>query len=269
MKITCTLLALASAATLASGPVAAEDPAPRARVFPFADRYEARVYRNAEGESLPYRLLKPRDYGATRAYPLVLFLHGSGSRGADNEAQLQVGISEWLGSDEAMATYPCFFVVPQCPRDEDSQVGSWWNPDPGRPRITDPTRLALEIVAAVQKEFSVDANRLYIAGLSMGGFGTWRVITEYPDRFAAAVSICGGGDPTQAARIAKVPVWIFHGSNDSVVPVQRSRDMYQALLRAGGHPGYTEYPGVDHESWEPALRDAQLLKWLFAQKRKG
>jgi predicted peptidase len=249
--------------------VAADDPAPKARVFPFADRYEARVYRNAKGESLPYRLLRPRNYDAKQAYPLVLFLHGAGSCGSDNETQLEVGISEWLGSDEAMAKYPCFFIVPQCPTGEDRQTCSWSNWDSGRSRITVPTRLALEIVAAAQKEFSIDANRLYISGLSMGGFGTWDVITEYPDLFAAAVPICSGGDPAQAARIATVPVWIFHGGKDSVVPVQRSRDMYQALLKAGGHPGYTEYPGVDHESWEPALRDAQLLRWLFAQKRNG
>jgi predicted peptidase len=265
-------LALAGALTMmlaaaAAGSEAAPAEPAKPRVIPFGDRYEARVYKSAQGESLPYRLLKPRPYDPAQAYPLVLFLHGMGERGSDNEAQLVNGVSEWLGSDAAMAQYPCFVVVPQCPDGEDSEVASWSNWRPGKPAITTPTRLALEAVTAIQQEFHIDPDRLYIGGLSMGGFGTWNVIAEYPDRFAAAAVICGGGDLTKASRIASIPVWIFHGNRDEAVPVKLSRDMFQALLDAGGSPGYTEYPEVGHASWVPALQDAQLLRWLFAQKR--
>jgi predicted peptidase len=254
-------------AAAAVGDEAAPAEPVKPRVIPFGDRYEVRVYKNAQDESLPYRLLKPRHYDPAQAYPLVLFLHGMGERGSDNEAQLINGVSEWLGSDAAMAQYPCFVVVPQCPEGEDSQVASWSNWQPDKPAITEPTRLALEIVAAMQREFHIDADRLYIGGLSMGGFGTWGVITEYPSLFAAAVPICGGGDPSKASRIATMPVWIFHGGKDETVPVKLSRDMCQALRDAGGSPGYTEYPDVGHDSWVPALQDAQLLRWLFAQRK--
>lgn len=254
-------------ASAAPGGHAAPAEAPEPRVIPFADRYQARVYRDAQGESLPYRLLTPRDYDPGQAYPLVLFLHGIGERGSDNEAQLINGVSEWLGNDDARARYPCFVVVPQCPDGQESDTASWSNWEPGKPTITKPTRLALETIAAVQQEFNIDAHRLYIGGLSMGGFGAWNVLTEHPAMFAAAVIICGGTDPNQAPRIAAVPVWLFHGNQDDAVPVKLSRDMFQALLKAGGSPGYTEYPEVGHASWVPALQDAQLLRWLFAQKR--
>jgi len=228
----------------------AERPAP-----PFANQYEARVY-------MPYRLLRPKDYDPEKSYPLVLFLHGKGERGWDNEMQLINGVSELFASEDARAKHPCFAVVPQCPADD-----SWANWEPKAIGLSKPARAALDIVAALQKEFNIDSARLYIGGLSMGGFGTWEIITHYPNLFAAAFPICGGGDPGKAARLVKLPIWAFHGAQDNVVAPALSRNMIEAIKAAGGNRRYTEYPGVGHASWELAFKEPMLLEWLFAQKR--
>ena len=123
------------------------------------------------------------------------------------------------------------------------------------------------MVDAMQKEFSIDADRIYVTGLSMGGFGTWDVIQRHPERFAAAVPICGGGDPAHAEQIAQVPIWAYHGDNDAVVKVERSRDMIAAIKDSGGTPRYTELPGVGHDSWTAAYTSPDLYAWMFAQTR--
>jgi len=225
--------------------------------IPFADQYEARAW-------MPYRLLKPKDYDPKRSYPLVLFLHGMGERGSDNQAQLINGVSELFANDEARAKDPCFAVIPQCPDND-----SWANWRQREAELTRPARAALDIVAAVQQEFNIDPARLYIGGLSMGGFGTWAIIAARPQMFAAAFPICGGGDPSQAARLANMPIWAFHGAQDEVVNPDMSRAMIAAIKQAGGNPRYTEYEGVGHASWVPAFKEPGLLEWLFAQKRGG
>ena len=128
--------------------------------------------------------------------------------------------------------------------------------------------LLLEAIPALVKEFSIDDKRIYITGLSMGGFGTWDAIVRKPDLFAAAVPICGGGDVKTADSIAKIPIWIFHGGKDPVVKPERSRSMVEALKKAGAEPKYTEYPNEEHASWVPAYKDADMFAWLFAQKKK-
>ncbi len=237
--------------------------------------FEARIYQDAGGKSLPYRLLKPKNYDATQRYPLVLFLHGAGERGTDNLAQLKhcVGLFTEPGNREK---YPCFVVAPQCPMTDDKKDEPWgWtgvHPFKVRPyrypeKVAEAGRLAFEIVEKMQKEFSVDADRIYVGGISMGGFGTWDFLARHPDVFAAGVPVCGGGDPDTAARFVKVPVWNFHGAIDPVVPVLLSRVMIDALKAAGGQPRYTEYPEAKHDSWLPAFAEPELLPWLFAQKR--
>ena len=119
----------------------------------------------------------------------------------------------------------------------------------------------------MQKEYSIDPQRIYLTGLSMGGYGTWDLLARKPDLFAAGVPVCGGGDESTAEQIANIPIWVFHGDLDSAVPVSRSRTMVEALKKAGGHPKYSEYPGVEHNSWDKAYADPELMKWLFAQKR--
>jgi predicted peptidase len=232
---------------------------------PAAD-FEARAFTDAAGRRLRYRLLSPDGYEtSTATHPLLVFLHGAGQRGYDNEAQLAHGKSLM---QTAARRYGCFVLVPQCPS------GGWWAgrhwSDPQRCLAEDPSEtmeLLLQVIARLEKEYRIDASRLYIMGLSMGGFGVWDAIERWPDRFAAAVPICGGGDQGKAASIAQLPIWVFHGQRDPVVPADLSREMVSALKAAGGNPRYTEFAGVGHNSWTPAFHERELLKWLTAQKR--
>lgn len=233
-----------------------------------AETMAKRTYKDAAGKAIGYRLLAPKDYDAGRKYPLVMFFHGAGERGDDNTAQLVHGVSLFTQA-ENREKFPCFVLAPQCPKDQ-QWVEMAWGSDAGtRPeRPSEPMRLALDAMEAVCKEFSVDTDRLYVTGLSMGGYGTWDCITRYPDRFAAGVPICGGGDEkTVTKAVAKVPVWAFHSDDDNVVKVRRTRGMVQAMRDAGGKPKYFEYSGLGHFSWGKAYGEPELLAWMFAQKR--
>ncbi len=229
---------------------------------------EKRTYTDPKGKVLLYRLLKPEDYDARKSYPLVLFLHGAGERGDDNTKQLVHGVPEFA-KPENRKKYPCFLAAPQCPGKSKWVEVDWSaasHQQPAEP--AEPTRLTLEMIAALQKEFSIDPKRIYVTGLSMGGYGTWDIIARRPELFAAAVPICGGGDETTAPRIAKLPIWVFHGAKDTAVKPSRSRNMIEALKKAGGAPRYTEYPNEGHGSWVPAYRDPEMMRWLFDQKRE-
>lgn len=236
----------------------------------FAARFEKLQYHDEEGNILPYRLLKPKKAEKQRRYPLVLFLHGIGERGDDNEAQLKWGAKNF-GTDENMEKYPCFVVVPQCPYD-DLWVAALR--DLSMPYIltekpTEAMRMALELVEALQQEYpQIDPKRIYITGLSMGGFGTWDAIQRRPDLFAAAVPVCGGGDVAKAERIVHIPIWAFHGAEDRLVHPKWSHDMIKAIQEAGGHPKYTEYPDVGHQSWINAYSEPELFEWLFSQEKR-
>jgi predicted peptidase len=178
----------------------------------------------------------------------------SGERGKDNDRQLVHGVVEFA-KEENRKKYPCILIAPQCP------AKSFWT-------AKEPSRLVLELIPALQKELSIDAKRIYITGLSMGGYGTWDFVARRPELFAAAVPICGGGNPKTAEKLAKVPIWAFHGDNDRAVPVERSRAMIKAIEKAGGKPKYTEYKGVGHDSWTRTYRDAKMLAWMFEQKKE-
>jgi predicted peptidase len=223
----------------------------------------------AGGPPLLYRLLAPPPR-QTGLLPLVLLLHGAGERGSDNASQLKNGAAELLGSPDARRQFPCYFVLPQCPSDARWVEVDWsasdhvMPPSPSRPLLR-----VLELLQTLQAELPIDADRVYIVGLSMGGYGVWDLLSRHPEWFAAAVAICGGGDETQAARMRRVPIWAFHGQKDPVVPVLRSRQMIAALQRAAADPPprYTEYADVEHSSWVQAFAEPQLLPWLFAQRR--
>lgn len=232
------------------------------------NRFDKKVYTSPKGHTLLYRILMP-DYNLSRKYPLVIFLHGSGERGHDNTAQLKWGVMQFA-TDKAMAEHPAIVVAPQCPKNQtwanlnftrDGKVN--WSENP-----TEPMKLVLELIHRLMKTLPVDKTRIYITGLSMGGFGTYDAITREPHLFAAAVPVCGAGDTSKAKLFASVPLWIFHGADDPVVPVHFSYDMAGALINAGAHPGLTIYPGVGHFSWVAAYSNPLMMSWLFDQRKK-
>ena len=200
----------------------------------------AKVYRGSQGRTMPYRLYIPLNYDKEKKYPLVLYLHGGGGRGDDNRKQIEGGnayIVDLLVSRSTQTKNPSIVVVPQAP-DE-----GWIGPD----TIT-PTRylsLVLHLIRDLDNSYSIDANRRYVLGQSMGGLGTFAILTMQPNMFAAAVPVCGGGDESRAAGIAHIPIWAFHGELDQAVPVERSRNMIAALTKAGGKPKYSEYKAKD------------------------
>lgn len=254
--------------------VAQDQPAPQVEG---ADKFEAREFESG-GKVLRYRLLKPPGYDGegdgdkatdkTVKYPLVLFLHGAGERGAENVRQLIHG-GKVMASGELRQRHPAFVVAPQCPEGKKWVEVDWeamGHVMPAEP--SESLGLVFELLAALQKEFSIDAARLYGVGLSMGGFGTWDILERRPGFLAAAAPICGGGDPKRASAFVETPVWAFHGSDDEAVKVERSREMIEALKAANGRPIYTEYEGVRHNSWTQTFENRLMWDWLFAQRRK-
>jgi len=213
------------------------------------------------GDTLPYGVLSPNKVDAGKKYPLVIFLHGAGERGRDNHKHLK--FIQILFTQNALNKYPCFVVAPQCPEGEvwsTLMLGKPFNPTPTRPM-----ELFLQVYDQLLKEYPIDPSRIYVTGLSMGGFGTWDLIARYPNRFAAAVPICGGGDVKTVPLIKHIPIWAFHGALDPTVPPRLSRKMITALQEAGSSPGYTEYPGIKHSSWHQAYKEPRLMKWMFDQ----
>jgi predicted peptidase len=214
------------------------------------DLLEKRTFTEGKNK-LPYRLLKPDDYDPKKSYPLVVFLHGAGERGDNNTAQLVHGVAEFA-KPANRKKYPCFLIAPQCPA-----RGMWVKTG----------QIVLDLIAAIQKEFSIDKKRIYLTGLSMGGYGTWDLLARRPDLFAAGIPICGGGDEKNAKKLAKIAIWAFHGDKDVAVKVERSRNMIEAIKKAGGSPKYTEYKGVGHNSWTRTYSDPKVMEWLFEQKK--
>jgi predicted peptidase len=216
-----------------------------------------------------YRLLAPAAPVVGERYPLVVFLHGAGERGRDNEKQLKY-LPTWLAEPALRERHPCFLLAPQC-REGERWVDVSWADKTSLPQGPPTTDLlaAVAAIQAVSSREAVDPARIYLTGLSMGGYGTWDLAARQPERFAAILPICGGGDEATAPRLAGMPIWCFHGDADTVVPVERSRTMIAAVRAAGGSPKYSELPGVGHDSWTPAYRDPAVLDWLFRQQRTG
>ena len=229
--------------------------------------FDAKTYKSSKGESLNYRIHLPENMDARKRYPLVLFFHGAGERGSDNNKQLIHGVKDILAYSKKSNT-PVIIVVPQCPPGK-QWVNTPWGADSHKMPENPSTSMALTIglLQELQEKLFVDRSRIYVTGLSMGGFGTWDIIQRMPETFAAAMPVCGGGDTNLVNAIRNIPIWVYHGGSDTVVKTKRSRDMVAALEKAGGKVKYTEYKGVRHNSWSKTYRDEEALKWLLGQNK--
>jgi len=238
------------------------------------DIYEKKAF-VYNGNTLPYRILYPANYDKNKKFPLLLFLHGAGERGKDNEKQLGHGAKLFI-TEETRKNFPAIIILPQCPEesfwavtkiDRNTQpfkIEFDYTAQPNWPLVA-----ANELVKKVMNEEGVDRSKVYITGLSMGGMGTFESVYRYPDLYAAALPICGGGDvKNYDKRVAKTAFWVFHGAADEVVNVKLSQEMVGKLKSLKAEVKYSEYPGVNHNSWDNAFAEPDYLSWMLQHKKK-
>ena len=231
------------------------------------DNVEVKFQKKEYKGLLNYRIHTPENMDSKKKYPLILFFHGSGSRGNDNTRQLVNGVNDVLRYSETSGN-PAIIIVPQCPKDKRWVNIPWKIPECTMPQEpSSPMKLVIELLKETMVKLPVDKTRIYVTGLSMGGFATWDIVQRMPDTFAAAIPICGGGDTKMAAVIKNVPIWVFHGGADKTVTTKYSQDMVAALKKVGSKVKYTEYEGVGHDSWTKTYTNNEVLKWLFDQKK--
>lgn len=219
---------------------------------PIKTGFVDKVHKDADGEH-KYVVFIPHDYKGDKEFPVILFLHGSGETKGGSNQPVNVGIGPAIKKREK--TFPFITVIPQAEKRP-------WSAG------TYDGKLAIAILDEVSKEYKTDKKRTYLTGLSMGGMGTFSHAAATPERWAAIVPICGRGDVKTAEKIKDIPCWCFHGDADKAVNVSGSRDMMEAIKKAGGSPKYTEYPGVGHNSWDQAYGTDELYEWLAKQVKK-
>ncbi len=225
-------------------------------------------FKTDSGYTLNYRVQYPKDYSKDKQYPVILFLHGAGERGSDNERQLSHG-SAMFSADANRTNYPAIIIAPQCPENE--YWVTYTRPSENQERFFPPSEPITPHLAAVKElldsyisEGVVDTKQIHITGLSTGGIGTFDLVCRYPDLFVTASPICGGMNPERAANFrGKTKFRISHGDADNVVDVRWSREAAELLKNAGADVIYIEYPGVDHASWENAFSEPDFLSWMF------
>jgi predicted peptidase len=202
------------------------------------------------GAPLGFLLHLPAEYGREpeKRWPFILFLHGAGERGHRLRAVKREGLPRLL---DDRPDFPFIVASPQCP------PGQFWTVPP-----------LVALLDWLMQAYAVDADRVYLSGISMGGFGTWGLAAAVPDRFAALAPICGGGDPRQTDALVHIPVWTFHGDRDDIVPVIRTQEMVDALVARGGNVRFTVYTGVGHDSWSRTYANEELYEWFLQHSRK-
>jgi len=221
-------------------------------------------------EVFKYQLLRPAKVEPGKVYPLVFFLHGAGERGDDNRVQLKY-LPDYMAEPKMREAYPCFLIAPQC-RKGKQWVNAPWGAKKSTPMAEKPSdqlQVAIRILEGAMRDLPVDRKRIYLTGLSMGGYGTWELAMRHPDWFACAAPLCGGGDERGAKRLVGLPIWAFHGGKDGVVPTVRSQVMTAAIREAGGTVKYTELEGMGHGIWNHVYRDPKgVIPWMFQQVKK-
>lgn len=237
------------------------------QVLSVDEAFESYSFQDSEtGKILPFRLYLPDGYDENGAYPVLLFLHGAGQRGTDNVQHITYALPG-LFNDLDSPVYGAIVVCPQCPPDEQ------WVDTPysqGSYRLDDVPisplmHAVVELMHYITECYAVDENRLYVTGLSIGGFGTWDICLRNPDLFAAAIPVCGGGSPHDADEIAHLPIVTVHGDADTSVPVTGTREMVEELRNAGSDVIYHELKGYRHNVWDWTYSNPEIINWLFAQ----
>ena len=230
------------------------------------EAFSAETYTNGD-TVLPYRIFVPENYDPAQKYPLILFLHGAGERGNDNSAQLKNAVQVLFDREDGLAE-TAIVIAPQCPEGEQWVDTPWADGNYSVDEIPESDELSAvcALVFDIAKKYSVDSNRIYAMGISMGGFGTWDLIMRHNDTFAAAVPICGGADPSKAELLVSTPIYTFHGTADTSVPYEGTEEMVNAIEDAGGRNiFFVPYQGAGHGIWNDACSEDGLLEWLFAQ----
>jgi predicted peptidase len=225
--------------------------------------FRKRIYTDKKGTKMPYRLFVPPGYKSDTKYPLVFWFHGGSGRGSNNESQItnenEKGAQVWT-TPENQSRFPVFVLAPQCPQNEN------WS-DPELNELAAPLQSALDILTLVQKDYSIDSDRIYLVGQSMGGLAVWTLLQKYPEQWAGAIVVSSYDNFTDVQALTRVPLWIFQWENDQAVPVELVRQMVRQIKKAGGNPRYIEYHKLRHQVWDEAFADPQLVPWLAAQKR--
>ena len=235
--------------------------------FEYREHFDYDTYQNAD-TTIPYRIYIPFNYDPNKKYPLLLSLHGASERGDDNVRQLSlINLAldnKELEVDEAIILYP------QCPVDNKWVDTGWAVTEYDLDTMPESNELkaVLELIQQVKETYSVDEDRQYVVGLSMGGYGTWNLLMNHPDMFAAAVPMCSGGDPDKASVIKDIPIWAVHGAKDTTVSVEGSRKMATALQSVGAKDfHYTELPDAGHDVWTYTFSNTEIFQWLFSHQK--
>jgi len=237
------------------------------------DLFEKKLF-ISQTDTLPYRILLPENFDSSKKYPIVLFLHGRGESGKDNEKQLTHGAELFL-RDSIRTRYPAIVIFPQC-SNESFWSNVYINRDRSKKGVFNfvnggkPTQ-AMQLLLGLVKEFKdksyVDKDRIYVGGLSMGGMGTFEILRRETNTFAAAFAICGGDDVQNVKEYRKIPLWVFHGEKDDIVPPRYSEIVVNELKRLGSEVRYTNYPNANHNSWDSAFAEPDFLQWIFSHKK--
>lgn len=229
--------------------------------------FKKQIY-TAENYSLPFGIYVPKNYDCGENYPLLVFLHGAGERGNDNHLQLTVALQRMF-DDPSSPVYDSIVIAPQCPENRQWVMAPF---DCGNYSVAEtPESEELEavcgIIRSIIADYNVDKDRIYVTGISMGGYGTWDMLCRHGSRIAAGMPICGGGDPSFAKKLKFIPIRTFHGSEDGAVPVDGTRKMYAALKNAGSKAiHFTELDGMEHGIWDMVYSDRENIDWLYKQK---
>ena len=228
--------------------------------FVFPEMKYDTFYDDASGSILPYRLYVPDNYDASKKYPVLFYLHGAGERGNDNSRHIEYLSKSFNIAGDILDD--SIILAPQCPNN------GWWNIDLNYGDEKGLLGAAMRLLYDIESKYSCDINRIYVSGLSMGGYATWSLLERYSDVFAAGVPICGWGDTSKGSVLAKIPIWIYHGDADDTVSYYCSQQMYNAIKSAGGSMiHFTTLNGVGHNAWDYALSDREMFCWMFAQNK--